>query len=98
MKTSPFDIGKLEESRKIQCSKCGEKVNIKCRALEYEYHRQCLACGFEWSGGMVRGEPDPASVPIMEGVPGPDDDDDRPLLQYTGANFRDPNKNFDGGF
>jgi hypothetical protein len=46
---------------------------------------------------MVRGEPDPGSAPIGPGMPVPEEDD-RPAVQYTGASFRDPNKNFDGGF
>lgn len=97
MSPAPFDIGKLEESRRLRCKQCGETQNITCRALEWEYRRKCNACGFEWSGGMVRGEPDPTSIPVMDGVPAPDDDDP-PVVQYTGANFRDPNKNYDGGF
>jgi predicted RNA-binding Zn-ribbon protein involved in translation (DUF1610 family) len=97
MKTSPFDLGKLEEQRKIQCPKCGEQMHITCRSLEYEYIRHCNVCGCDWSGGMVRGEPDPGSAPIGPGMPVPEEDD-RPAVQYTGASFRDPNKNFDGGF
>lgn len=95
-KPAPFDLTKLERQRRLQCKQCGETKDIKTRTLEYELHRHCNRCGFEWSGGRSRSPHiDPNSIPIMvDGVPAPEDDEE--VVKYTGANFRDPNKNYGG--
>lgn len=57
--------------------------------------RRCHKCGEEWSGGGFSvGRPDFTDPAPLPGVPAPDYD--LPVVQYTGASFRDPSRNFDG--
>lgn len=86
----------------IKCPQCGAR-NWEARALQYDIWRQCRECGKEWSGGIGVAKPDPSGPPsydvFIPGVPVPptDPEEDKPDVQFTGASFRDPSKNYDGG-
>lgn len=81
----------------IRCPKC-KSDDFRAWTTQYGVMRKCnvATCREEWSGGtMAAGRPNfqnlyPQPLP---GVPAPDDD--LPVVQYTGASFRDPSKNFD---
>lgn len=83
---------------KVCCPKCGSD-NFRAWNNDYGLMRKCLVptCQQEWSGGtMAAGRPNfldlyPQPLP---GVPAPDDD--YQSVQYTGAGFRDPSKNYGG--
>lgn len=73
----------------------------KCKSTEYDAHQNefenfynCNKCGNQWSGGSVgAARPDYLTSAPVPGTPAPDDD--RPVTQYTGAGFRNPNRNYD---
>lgn len=82
-----------------RCPKC-QSVNFTARSGDYGITRKCLeaGCGEEWSGGSIAvsqqlvgqqlyADPD---LPLEGPVP----DMDIPVVQYTGAGFRDPAKLF----
>lgn len=85
-----------KNNSKVCCPKCGSS-NFRAWNTEYGLMRQCLetACKEEWTGGtMAAGRMDflnryPQPPPGMPAL-----DEDLPVIQYTGAGFRDPNKNF----
>ena len=82
--------------QKIACLKCGEVEHLSGRGTQWEFRRICLTCGFEWSAGSMNVARADMSSPLpMPGVPVPVEEDDVDLVQYTGAGFRDPNKNYD---
>lgn len=86
----------LDGSPRICCPKC-ESDNFHAWTTQYGVMRRCLqpGCGNEWSGGtMAAGRYDfPNLYPQpLPGVPAPDDD--LPVVQYTGAGFRDPSRTF----
>jgi hypothetical protein len=94
-KPTPLNLDNINSSV-VRCPKCGEQEAIDTKSLQYELHRRCRTCGNEWSGGLNVAKPDPFSTPPVPGVGVPDADEDLPDYQYTGADFRDPNKNFGG--
>jgi hypothetical protein len=95
MRPKPIDLSKLATPNLVRCPVCGETEKIESKTLQYELHRKCLACGNDWTGGMGVQRTDPFSPPPIEGV-NVDADDDRPVVQFTGAGFRDPDKNYGG--
>lgn len=74
-----------------RCPVCTSQ-NFHAWTHQYGVSRRCLDCGNEWSGGTVAA----ARPSFLEPPPPPDGMvlDDPPVIQYTGANFRDPSKNF----
>jgi hypothetical protein len=87
-----------EDHARICCPKC-RSDNFRAWTNDYGVMRKCLekGCGEEWSGGtMAAGRNNFTSLfpQPLPGVPAPDDD--LPVVQYTGAGFRDPSKTFDG--
>lgn len=92
---TPLD-GDEKKSIALCCPAC-KSTNFRAWTNEFGVMRQCLEpnCKNEWSGSTVTAGrsnfldlyPQP-----MPGVPAPDDD--YPSVQYTGAGFRDPSKNF----
>ncbi len=85
-----------EANVKLGCPKC-KSQNFRAWTTQYGPMRQCLEpnCKNEWSGGtMAAGRPnfDQLFPQPPPGVVAPDDD--VPLVQYTGAGFRDPSKSF----
>ena len=92
-------LDRIGASSRPRCPKCGEREKLNMKPLQYEFHWWCLACGEDWPGGCCVAQPDPASEPPVPGVPierqpHMDPDEDRPLLQCLGADYRDPSKNF----
>lgn len=73
----------------IKCPVCASR-NFTANSNQYGVHRTCKDCKNQWSGGGIgsfpEGQPFISETAMLE--------DDQPLEQYTGANFRDPNKNF----
>lgn len=88
----PFktDVGSVQNQ--IRCP--------RCRGLEYDGHQnqwetffECRKCGNRWSGGSANvARQDATDPPPPAGIPAPDDD--TPVVQYTGAGFRDPDRNY----
>lgn len=82
----------------IRCPKC-KSDNFRAWSNQLGVMRKCLVvgCGEEWSGGtMAKGIAD-----FLDQFPQPHPDsqapdDDLPAVQYTGASFRDPDRNFGG--
>jgi len=52
------------------------------------------ACGHTWAGGIGVQQADFSKPMPIRGQAEPVDD--RPLIQHTGPEFRNPSKNFDG--
>ena len=73
----------------------------KCRAKDWDAYtnqyatvRTCRKCKQQWSGGtMGAARPDFSEPAPPPGIAAPED---RPVVQFTGAGFRDPSKNSDG--
>lgn len=86
-----------QTSQVIKCPKCGAS-DFDARSNQYGVHRKCRPCGNEWSGGGMGVLPDSmvTALPphLMPDVVAELDDD--PVVQYTGADFRDPGRNFGG--
>ncbi len=79
----------------LACPVCGSS-DFEGHQNQYETFRDCRKCGNRWSSGSL-GAAQPDFLferPPPPGIPAPDDDLD--VVQYTGAAFRDPSKNFDG--
>jgi hypothetical protein len=81
----------------IRCPKC-KSTNFHAFTNQYGITRKCLekGCGLEWSGGsMAAGKQLMSDLDLLpDGSVAPDLD--MPLMQYTGAGFRDPSKNIGG--
>lgn len=109
MSTSPFSgpfagapgIGgnPLDEDTVVggpRCPKC-KSTNFRGWNTDYGVMRKCLvpACQEEWSGGtMAAGRANFLDL-YPQPLPGvPAIEDDVPPIQYTGAGYRDPSKNF----
>ena len=76
--------------------------SITGHAGQWNLTRICLKpgedgkpCNQKWSGGIGVQQADFAEPAPQDGVESTLDD--RPSVQYTGASFRDPSKNFDSG-
>jgi hypothetical protein len=81
--------------KKLACLKCGETEHLTGRATQWEFIRVCMTCGFEWSAGSMNvAIADTSAPPPMPGVPAPPEEDDYGGERYTGAGFRDPDKNY----
>ena len=94
----PFDVREVSQPRIVcpnpKCRNSGMDGTITGRSGQWGVKRKCLKCGQEWSGGIGVQRAD-FSEPIP--VPGVDNTgDDIPSVQYTGAGFRDPDKNYSG--
>lgn len=77
-----------------RCPKC-KSQNFHAWTMQYGLMRRCNECREEWSGGSVAvGRPDFLEPVPAAGIPVPEE---LPVVQYTGAGFRDPSKNYDGG-
>ena len=78
----------------IRCPKCGntgQDGSITGYSGAYGIRRRCLVCKQEWSGGVgiqIADFPQPLPIPGVERH-----DDPEPGVQYTGGQYRDPNKN-----
>lgn len=80
-----------EDHATQKCPTCRSQ-DFRAWTMQYGLMRKCNACGEEWSGGSVAvARPDFLEPPPLPGVPVPDE---LPSVQFTGANFRDPSKNF----
>jgi|SRR3954464_13015074 hypothetical protein len=92
--TNPYDPVSRMASAIIKCPKCGSS-NFEAKSLQWGLFRKCLepGCGNEWSGGSVA-MADASGPPPLQDVPAIDDD--IPLVQYTGASFRNPARNTGG--
>lgn len=78
----------------VRCPKC-KSAEYDGRQNQYETFFDCRKCGNRWSGGsMGAAKPDFLEAPPPAGLPAPADD--LPAVQYTGAAFRDPSRNFGG--
>ncbi len=74
------------------CPQCKAK-DWDVSTRPHEILRICRVCKNEWSGGtMGVAQLDPTYVPSPPNSQ--PEDDDIPLTQYTGADFRDPSKNY----
>lgn len=85
-----------EANAQACCPKC-KSQNFRAWSTQYGVMRKCLEanCQNEWSGGtMAAGRPnfDQIFPQPLPDVPVPDED--WPVVQYTGAGFRDPSKSF----
>ncbi len=97
----PWDESNSSTNR-ILCPKCGNDGmdgSITGFSTQWGLTRKCLkvgedkkVCGFKWSGGIGVQIAD-FSEPLP--LPGIERKEDPPLVQYTGGQYRDPNKNFD---
>jgi hypothetical protein len=78
-----------------RCPKC-KSTNFHAWTTDYGISRRCLeaSCGEEWSGGSVAVARPMFSDPdvLADGTLAPDID--IPVVQYTGASYRDPSKTF----
>lgn len=78
----------------IRCPNCGNDGmdgSITGFSSQYGISRKCLQCKHTWSGGIgvqIADFSEPAAIPGIERK------EDPPLVQYTGGQYRDPNKNF----
>jgi len=96
-RNSPFadkeqaNLGTIPTPDQICCPKCKKKHFIG-RMGQYGLERECLECHFKWSGGFAVST-DPSQAPQVPGVTVVDDFDSE-MPQFTGASFRDPDKNF----
>lgn len=87
-----------EDNAVVRCPRC-KAVNFHAFTNDYGITRRCLEpdCGQEWSGGSIAvARPNFLGDPniLADGALAPDID--IPVVQYTGAGFRDPSKSFDG--
>ncbi len=87
-----------ENNAKLCCPAC-KSENFRGWTTQYGVMRKCLEpnCQNEWSGGtMASGRSNFAELfpQPLPNVPAPDDD--YPVVQYTGAGFRDPSRSFGG--
>lgn len=90
---SPLDDMKAKSG--ICCPKCA-KQNYDSHTNQYGLFKKCRECKQEWTGGtMAVARPDFLDPIPPPGVPA--HDIDRPVVQYTGAAFRDPDKTYDDG-
>lgn len=80
----------------VVCPKCGNDGmdgSIDAKSLQWGLKRICLRCNYEWSGGIgVQQAVDPGDT-TPSGEPAYDPDERG--VEFTGAPFRDPGKNFD---
>lgn len=75
-----------------KCPKC-RSSNFHAYTNQYGITRQCKDCKEEWSGGVGVS----ANAALSDSFPqGAAPLDDIPVVQYTGAAFRDPSKSYDG--
>lgn len=82
-----------EEHPFPKCPTC-KSQNYHAWTMQYGLMRRCNDCGEEWSGGTVAAaRPNFLEPPPMPGIPAPEE---LPVVQYTGAEFRNPDKNFGG--
>ena len=97
-KKAKGDKSSTPQSLKICCPRCSSE-EFDAKQNQWEMWRECRVCGNRWSGGSAgAGQPEitpelQAALLPNKGVPAPDDLDTG--SQYTGADFRDPSKNFD---
>lgn len=70
-------------SEVVKCPKCG-KADFDARSNEYGVTRTCRVCKNEWSGGGLGCFP--PGTPHIPEVPA--EDDNYPLVQFTGAPYR----------
>ena len=83
-----------ERNQKQCCPRC-KSDNFNAITNQYGVLRTCLDCKEEWSGGtMAVGRILFDESPLPDGSVAPDMD--LPVVQYTGASFRDPDKTFGG--
>lgn len=87
-----------EDHAIVRCPRC-KSTNFHASSGEYGITRKCLQkdCGQEWSGGSIAvARPDFLGDPniLSSGDLAPDAD--LPVVQYTGASFRDPSRSFGG--
>lgn len=79
----------------IRCPKCGNDGmdgSITGYSSQYGITRKCTKCRQEWQGGIGVQQADFSEPPA---IPGVERKEDPPLVQYTGGQYRDPNKNHD---
>ena len=86
-------------SNVIRCPKCGNDGmdgSITGMTGQWGIQRKCLknGCNQTWSGGIGVQQADFTEAPAIPGVERKDDLE-APLVQYTGGQYRDPNKNHD---
>lgn len=77
-----------------RCPSC-KSTNFRAYTNQYGVTRKCLesGCGQEWSGGtLATARPTFQEDLFPDGSVAPDAD--LPVVQYTGAAFRDPSKSF----
>jgi hypothetical protein len=89
----PFGKSADKNSPVVCCPAC-KSTEFEAKQNQWENFRICLKCGNKWSGGIgfdITMSPNHPEV-RPQGVPVPEDD--VPDVQYTGASFRDPNKNW----
>lgn len=81
-------------SNTLRCPVChndGMDGSITGFSSTYGIHRRCLRCKNEWQGGIgvqIADFSDPLPLPNVERKEEP------PSVQYTGGQYRDPNKNY----
>jgi hypothetical protein len=93
----PFDT-RQTTSTGIQCPECGNNGmdgSITGQSGQWGIKRICKKCDHEWHGGIGVQRAD-FSEPIPRPGVAPPAYDDIPIVQYTGAAYRDPSKNFSG--
>lgn len=86
-----------DERNLIVCCPTCKSTNFRAWTNDYGVHRQCLEpnCRETWSGSTVAAAQPFYSDPVLpDGSVAPDID--IPVVQYTGASFRDPSKTFGG--
>lgn len=91
----PWDE-KASPTNVIRCPKCdniGMDGSISGLSTQWGIQRKCGKCGQTWSGGIGVQIADFSEPPA---IPGVERREDPPLVEYTGGQYRDPNKNHDG--
>lgn len=85
-----------EDNATVRCPKC-KSTNFRAWTTDFGVMRKCKEanCQEEWSGGtMAAGRSNFAAMYPQPHPNMPAPEDDLPAVQYTGAGFRDPDKNF----
>lgn len=80
----------------VRCPKChndGMDGSITGFSGTWGISRKCIKCGNSWQGGIGIQIADFSETPA---IPNVERKEDPPLVQYTGGQYRDPNKNHSG--
>lgn len=91
----PWDESTSEKTV-LQCPNCGNDGmdgSITGRSTQWGVTRICKKCDFKWQGGIGVQQADFSEPPPIPGID--TEIDDEPSIQYTGASYRDPDKNFE---